>query len=62
MTTKAKEKAKELVDKFLSIQHSKSKKEAKQCAKIVVDEVSAIVYHEHLEDFWEQVKKEIDKL
>ena len=73
--TKARAKAQELVDKFLSIQDSQAKEggglmfkeEAKQCAKIVVDEilnsrkkhlVQSIIFYE----FWEEVKQEIEKL
>jgi hypothetical protein len=63
MTAKEKAKAKELVDKFLQADYTDlSLNGAKQCAKIVVEEISVIVYHEHLEDFWEQVKQEIEEL
>jgi uncharacterized protein YutE (UPF0331/DUF86 family) len=63
---KAKEKAKELVDKysFVEIQHYTSMFEVKQCALIAVDEILDIVKHIDVdsEDYWEEVKQEIINL
>jgi hypothetical protein len=61
-----KEKAKELVDKysFVEIQHYTSMFEVKECALIAVDEIIDLVKHIDVdsEDYWEQVKKEINNL
>ena len=62
----AKEKARELVDKysFVEIQHYTSMFEVKECALIAVDEI--LKRNEpiqgHFWDYWEQVKQEIIKL
>ena len=55
-----KEKAKELVDKF--IQTNGNAFFAKQCALIAVDEI--INYSEEWDDseYWQEVKQEIEKL
>ena len=61
----AKEKAKELVEKYLAIQFGDfPTTEAKQCALIAVDEVlNAIEYLDYDSTyFWQQVKTEIGKL
>ena len=64
---KAKEKARELVDK-MAIYHWTDicdYEGAKQCALIAVDEIQKIksVYHDDtLYDYWEEVKQEIIKI
>ena len=61
----AKEKAIELVNKYLAIQFGDfPTTEAKQCALIAVDEVlNAIEYLDYDSTyFWQQVKTEIGKL
>jgi len=64
---KAKEKARELVDK-MAIYHWTDicdYEGAKQCALIAVDEIQKIksVYHDDtLYDYWEEVKQEIINL
>ena len=67
-----KEKAKELVDKFVSLDHdvfcSVNYPYSKQCALIAVKEIKeAIDWHEYeypneTFDYWEQVEKEIQNL
>jgi hypothetical protein len=72
-----KEKAKELVDKYLrtypiynnpTVVISYTHNEAKQCALIAVDEILEMdlpILEEDADefyDYWEQVKKEINKL
>lgn len=65
----AKEKARELVEKFLEIQSREygclmSIDEAKQCAIIAVDEILEI-YRKNWEinnGYWESVRQEIEKL
>ena len=67
-----KEKAVKLVDKFLPILfgvkplYKKSDYfKAKQCALIAVDEIFKITWVDKfliVEDYWQEVKKEIDKL
>lgn len=58
-----KEKAEELVDQynFIYIQNYTSIHEVKQCALIAVDEILEECRLER-DYFWEQVKKEIEKL
>tara|TARA_R110002126_G_scaffold35183_1_gene108555 strand:- start:482 stop:694 length:213 start_codon:yes stop_codon:yes gene_type:complete len=68
----AKEKAKELVEKFeyngVMIDDIRMNEEdAKQCAEICVDEIlesyNALEhYPENLRDYWQEVKQEINKL
>jgi hypothetical protein len=61
---KAKDKAKELVDKFLQYTPAEEEYEypyAKQCALIAVDEILLNCY-EVMKPFWEEVKQEIEKL
>ena len=57
---KAKEKAKELVDRF-RIGDRNMKSKAKQCALICVDEILVDCY-EIRESYWLEVKQEIKKL
>jgi hypothetical protein len=59
----AKEKAKELVDKysFVEIQNYTSMFEVKQCALIAVDEILICCIGSH-EDYWQEVKQEIQQL
>ena len=63
-----KEKAKELVDKMydvMDIQDGDLWKSTKQCALIAVDEIlnmKIIRKDELLDDYWEDVKHEIEKL
>ena len=67
---KAKEKAKELVDKYLQIEDSEFKNganlmfeiEAKQCALIAVDELIVNSFPGVIKSHWEQVKQEIEQL
>ena len=61
----AKEKAKELVDKFLNEQNNTEEiSEAKQCALICVDEVldAVISIADKKYEFYTEVKQEINKL
>ena len=61
---KAKDKAKELVNKFLQIYDGRVP-QAKQSALICVDEILEIksVYHSiELDNYWQEVKQEIKKL
>ena len=67
-----KEKAKELVDNFKPfcggyVGESVNKYFAKQCALISADEIRAMMYEagnlpEFTKDYWQEVKKEIQKL
>jgi hypothetical protein len=66
-----KEKAKELVDKysFVEIQNYTSMFEVKECALIAVNEILDIAYWEYMEsmsgkeeEYWKQVKQEINNL
>jgi hypothetical protein len=62
-----KEKAKELVDKYdETLTYLESKSKARQCALIAVDEIINSVDNEHVSDifndYWEEVKQEIEKL
>ena len=65
----AKEKAKELVNKFLQIYDGRVP-QAKQCALICVDEVLENITEEVMTykpfmmntDYWQEVKEEINKL
>ena len=56
----AKEKAKELVDRF-RIGDRNMKSKAKQCALICVDEI--LEFHDRIDvKYWKEVKQEINKL
>ncbi len=62
-----KEKAEELVDKMYQHQWRKDTVEfrnAKRCALIAVDEIIDLVKHIDVdsEDYWNEVKQEIEKL
>jgi len=58
----AKEKAKELVDRFIfTCRECDYVDNAKQCALIAVDEISQHCY-QVMKPFWEEVKQEIEKL
>jgi hypothetical protein len=65
----AKEKAKELVDKF-RIGDRNMKSKAKQCALICIDEILQTIPKEVMSykpfmmntDYWQEVKEEINKL
>lgn len=57
-----KEKAKELVDQYdETLTYLESKSKAKECALIAVDEILMCCIGSH-EEYWEQVKQEIEKL
>jgi hypothetical protein len=63
----AKEKAKELVDKysFVEIQHYTSMFEVKQCALIAVDEILEELIEKDFANrfsYWQEVKREIQQL
>ena len=60
----SKEKAKELVDKFLNEQNNTEEiSEAKQCALICVDEIiKQSMDDEWTERYWRGIKQEIEKL
>jgi hypothetical protein len=67
----AKEKAEELVNKFsffADTLHNGNKENAKQCALISVDEIVQSHYvvmvgvTKSIEDYWNEVKQEIEKL
>ena len=61
---KAKDKAEELVDKFVEYTPAEEEYEypyAKQCALIAVDEILLNCY-EVMKPFWEEVKQEIENL
>ena len=69
--SQAKDKAKELVDRFYFSKISTNRfrnEEAKQCALICVDEmlkneVNTTMYpNDSIMDYWEEVKQEIEKL
>jgi hypothetical protein len=53
-----KDKAKELVDKF-TVVGLQQRNEGIQCALIAVDE---LIKHDNIDDYWIQVKQEIEKL
>ena len=57
----AKDKAKELVNKFLQIYDGRVP-QAKQCALICVDEILETPLHVYGMGYWENVKQEIEKL
>ena len=57
----AKDKAKELVNKFLQIYDGRVP-QAKQCALICVDEILETPLHVYGRGYWENVKQEIEKL
>ncbi len=59
-----KEKALELVDKFYiqEIKYYENMVTSKQCALIAVDEILKVI-HTNMEDkYWQEVKREIEKL
>jgi hypothetical protein len=63
----AKEKAKELVDKysFVEIQHYTSMFEVKECALIAVDEIIEELIEKDFANrfsYWQEVKQEIQQL
>jgi hypothetical protein len=65
-----KEKARELVEKFIEPTQEwdeldgyvASMYRAKQCALIACDELIINSYSNYIEDYWQQVKQEIKKL
>jgi hypothetical protein len=68
-----KEKAKELVDKMYGetpvraviTEIEEDKKYAKQCALIAVDEILIVITEcetEYFDNYWQEVKQEIEKL
>ena len=64
-----KEKAKELIQRYISIRRDINLSDAKQCALIAVDEILDAIknFHYGLEylnqrDFWEEVKQEIENV
>jgi hypothetical protein len=63
-----KEKAKELVDKysFVEIQHYTSMFEVKECALIacdeIIEEMDRVLFPNPFEQYWNEVKNEIQKL
>ena len=61
----AKEKSKELVDKFYTLNNIEATdmpiQVAKECALICVDEISE-AYSGDILEFWQEVKQEIEKL
>ena len=57
----AKEKAKELVNRF-RIEDRNMKSKAIQCALICVDEILETPLHVYGRGYWENVKQEIEKL
>jgi len=60
----AKEKSKELVDKYdETLTYLESKANAKQCALIAVEEIlSAHLFDLDEKEYWQQVKTEIENL
>ena len=60
----AKEKAKELVEKYdQTFTYLESKNKAKQCAIIAVDEILNLDYFsEEGREYWQEIKKEIENL
>ena len=63
---KPEEKAKELTERFLKITYwekapKQAKARAKQCALICVDELIKNNLHNMEEEYWQQVKTEIEK-
>jgi hypothetical protein len=67
MIPKEKEKAEELVGKFINHTHESCKLEAKQCALIAVNEIidsRPAITDSQLEyrNYWQQVKLEIERL
>ena len=66
---KPKEKAKELVDKYVKMEYLKDFQGmylplAKQCALIAVDEIIYVLdeYIDPVRMYWQEVKKEIQKI
>lgn len=59
-----KEKAKELVEKMYKLDHTAWYDVAKKCALIAVDEIQEAIRYldDDSEDYWFEVKQEIDKL
>ena len=71
MTPTPKEKAKELVDKYLDANHTIEDWKidinidfelAKQCALIAVDELINEAVYEKQYNYWQEVKQEIERL
>ena len=60
----AKDKAKELVEKYdQTFTYLESKNKAKQCAIIAVDEILNLDYFsEEGREYWQEIKNEIEKL
>jgi hypothetical protein len=57
-----KEKAKELVEKY-RISKAITEGYGKQCALIAVDEILSVVWYVPVDiEYWQEVKKEIEKL
>lgn len=69
---KAKEKAELLVNEFMKLQSTNgmvAKRNSKKCALIAVDEIinaerriSDVTGYSYYEDYWQKVKREIEKL
>ena len=62
-----KEKAIELVDKYVSLTDGwvygvQSWNYKKQCALIAIDEIIKAAYWQSVKDYWQEVKQEIEKL
>ena len=60
-----KEKAEELVDKFLQYTPADSELEypyAKQCALIAVEQILEIIFSDYDWQYWNEVKQELEKL
>jgi hypothetical protein len=60
-----KEKAEELVDKFLQYTPADSEFEypyAKQCALIAVEQILEIIFSDYDWQYWDEVKQELEKL
>ena len=62
----AKEKAKELVDKYFNLTDHMQFDEAKECALIAVDEILSFIEDDRKvfswKEYYQQVKQEIEKL
>jgi hypothetical protein len=58
----AKEKAKELVSKFINHTHESCMLEAKQCALIAVDEILKEAYCSYQTQYWKEVRQQIELL
>ena len=64
-----KEKANELRDKYMNVRWDIGLDDAKQCALIAVDEILEVIIFNKYDDkywceeeYWEEVKQEIEKL